>query len=450
MQPQPSTPAAAIDRQNGSTVPAVTPRQRPRKPNYGQIHAKSLPLSVTPLPAFLPHNPISLLRIAYALLNTIISPSQSHPVEPYLGIFSPETSSVHVANTKHARALWEAGFFGKGTLSRSEPSWLDREKARVKAGVGGTSEEATMRRREERLLFKFERARAEREQIDLQLQKERQSQEHEAQSMASSTASSLSHVFPWLHVDETTLSATTRSPASELDLKDDATTTAMEQRSEKPAAISSPAKPGAIDLPEEISKLQEAIVDQEHLQLTPEEAFFLSYGLGVLNIQQSKKRTQVLSTWSQFETYQMHASFPAYNTITYRADNQFLLNYAVYHHYRSLGWVIRPGSKFSVDYLLYVRGPVFSHAEFAIMIIPEYSSDHDPATARARRDWWWLHCVNRVQTQVRKSLVLCYVSVPTDADLQAAMNTRDISTVLKLYEVRDFVLKRWSANRSRD
>lgn len=44
-------------------------------------------------------------------------------------------------------------------------------------------------------------------------------------------------------------------------------------------------------------------------------------------------------------------------------DNPFLINYVVYHHYRSLGWVVKGGIKFCVDYLLYKRGPVFTHAE---------------------------------------------------------------------------------------
>lgn len=46
-----------------------------------------------------------------------------------------------------------------------------------------------------------------------------------------------------------------------------------------------------------------------------------------------------------------------------RFDNPFLINYVVYHHYKSLGWVVKGGIKFCVDYLLYKRGPVFSHAE---------------------------------------------------------------------------------------
>jgi hypothetical protein len=47
-------------------------------------------------------------------------------------------------------------------------------------------------------------------------------------------------------------------------------------------------------------------------------------------------------------------------------DNPFLINYVVYHHYRSLGWVVKGGIKFCVDYLLYKRGPVFHHAEYSI------------------------------------------------------------------------------------
>ena len=46
-----------------------------------------------------------------------------------------------------------------------------------------------------------------------------------------------------------------------------------------------------------------------------------------------------------------------------RPDNPFFLNYISYHHYRSLGWVVKPGTKFCIDHLLYKKGPVFGHAE---------------------------------------------------------------------------------------
>jgi tRNA-splicing endonuclease subunit Sen2 len=132
-----------------------------------------------------------------------------------------------------------------------------------------------------------------------------------------------------------------------------------------------------------------------------------------------------------------------------------MLSYVAYHHFRSLGWVVRAGTKFGVDFLLYNRGPVFSHAEFAIMIMPSYSHKfwQTEEGKRSRRiqeqkDWWWLHCVNRVQSQVKKSLVLCYVEIPPPVRDEKAGST-DVATLLKGYKVREFVIRRWLMNRSR-
>lgn len=72
--------------------------------------------------------------------------------------------------------------------------------------------------------------------------------------------------------------------------------------------------------------------------------------------------------WLAFQT--AHGCTPSLKpmyTITaseQRFDNPFLVNYAVYHHFRSLGWVVKSGIKFCVDLLLYKRGPVFHHAEY--------------------------------------------------------------------------------------
>lgn len=105
-------------------------------------------------------------------------------------------------------------------------------------------------------------------------------------------------------------------------------------------------------------------------------------------------------------------------------DNPFLVNYVVYHHYRSLGWVVKGGIKFCVDYLLYKRGPVFTHAEYAYVCKPSSGSDssrrlalvvmpvyEDPADQTASTfdlqnsspfGWSWLSTINRVNSQVQK------------------------------------------------
>ena len=42
------------------------------------------------------------------------------------GVFDPITRSVWVSNPRDKEILWRRGFFGKGNLSRSEPTWHAR------------------------------------------------------------------------------------------------------------------------------------------------------------------------------------------------------------------------------------------------------------------------------------------------------------------------------------
>ena len=43
------------------------------------------------------------------------------------GTFDPITRSVWITNSRDSMILWRRGFFGKGNLSRREPSWLVRQ-----------------------------------------------------------------------------------------------------------------------------------------------------------------------------------------------------------------------------------------------------------------------------------------------------------------------------------
>ena len=81
-----------------------------KKPNYNQIHAQPLPLTVYPLPTLIPHNPLSLLHIAFVYFRQLIWTPSSVPDPNYKGLFSSETRSVHVTDPTSVRALWEGGF----------------------------------------------------------------------------------------------------------------------------------------------------------------------------------------------------------------------------------------------------------------------------------------------------------------------------------------------------
>jgi tRNA-splicing endonuclease subunit Sen2 len=149
----------------------------------------------------------------------------------------------------------------------------------------------------------------------------------------------------------------------------------------KPAAQQSEAH---VDLPESGAEADEEMPqDLEHLQLTFQEAFFLLWNFDCLTILEPEKVLLIndpgsLSSflmgiifqheiilveriWVTFQKLYISPEMPA--QIDLQFDNPFLIRYVVYHHFRSLGWVVREGIKFCVDYLLYKRGPVFHHAE---------------------------------------------------------------------------------------
>lgn len=230
-------------------LPATpTPPAPPRfkKPNYNVLHALPLPLTTIPLPPLIPNNPLSLLHIIVAYL---FPGPTSHPSPLHLGTFHASTRAIHVTSQDTIKAFWNHGFFGKGSLSRSEPTWVIRRRRAL--GVIGpdeglTAEENTERRRMERKEFKRERARVERERREKQLVEEgkmtKETDGNEEEQATSATAKSITF-------------ATVEPPSSR-------------RRSLEKSVVD--------------------VEDLEHLQLTLEEAFFLAFGLGVLEIKDSE------------------------------------------------------------------------------------------------------------------------------------------------------------------
>lgn len=416
---------------------------RSQRKNYNAIHARPLPLDVYPLPAFIPSNPLSYLRLFYALLSGYFAFTSSHPTI-HKGYYSPATRSVHVTDGNSIRFLWERGFFGKGSLSRSEPEWLEGEKRRLGFAEEGnkTAGEVTNRRREERRQLKRERAKVEREELEEQLRKE-----GKFLDVSNSDVGTIS-------ISENQLTSRHGGIENYQVLK--GSSNVNEAWENGFATARSPRQP-----PTSVLK------DQEHLQISPHEAFFLAYGLGVLEVRKSpSSQSHALTTQDLFALFCRISKFPAKSVFEeISPDDPFIVNYVVYQYFRSLGWVIRPGIKFAVDWLLYARGPVFAHAEFAVVILPSYSrwvenTANAEGTTRTKEDtawrekgeWWWFHAANRVQTQVMKSLMLCYVEIPTvDEVSQLNLNGDvNIGQLLKRYKIREFVIRRWSPNRNRD
>lgn len=496
-----------------------------RRPNYNQIHRNSLPVEIHPLPTLIPHNPLSLVTIALSYLIQVLSPPER---QVYKGYFSSATSSIHITDEDTQRALWEQGFFGKGNLSRSEPTWLENQKR-----AGTTAEENTDKRRSQRKQFKMNRAKQEQLEISEQLSQDQpktissnaemvKTNEHDFSSLADVLHGNL----PPRSVPESPLSKTTddAKPGSLGDLPPrladvregspqpvegiggnfegfeewkkaidanglptpppTSTCSEVSQPETRPkrlqrtktvrfsptiearefdlsSPVISPIKaPGTSRLEEAKPVESSGNENKEHLQLSLEEAFFLSYGLGVLDVYPDDSEV-TLNTTSLLSLFRRHSYSPSRSlSVPSEPDDPFMISYAAYHHFRSMGWVVRSGVKFGVDYLLYNRGPAFSHAEFSVVVLPSYSDPHWEGThqqkgaleEKSKKSWWWLHGVNRVQAQVHKHLVLCYVDIPAPESVPKGGRGGDIDIgyLFERYKVRDVNIKRWTPNRSRD
>ena len=463
------------------------PQQKPeREPNRNEIYARPAPARTFPLPTFYPNNPLSLLHVVYAWLGQIFRPPPAEPSVTYNATWSAATGSVHVTDDKSVRALWEQGFYGKGSLSRSEPNWLKREKVRKGVEAQDVIELVTVQRREERLRAKWERARLEQELIQYTRQKEateasqkdtvlepvapvgpsellalpnsakdlarvltKAGQDLDAAALNNEpgyfTVEQLlsqtpvggvnGHIIPGLH-NFTSQKSVRFSPKVESTTFD----------------TSDPPSPGHKGKADKAPTESITIVNKEHLQLMPEEALWLKFGLGVLDVTDPASGS-TLSSKELLTLFRQYSYFPPHtgpDDPDMGPDDSFLMNYAVYHHFRSLGWVPRGGIKFGVDWLLYVRGPVFDHAEFGLLVLPSYSDPWWKARGKQtpKKSWHWLHCALRALTNVYKSLVLVYVDIPPPPAFEKSLQV-GFSEVLKQYKVREIMVKRWSSNRNR-
>ncbi|GAA5895476.1 tRNA splicing endonuclease subunit SEN2 [Sporobolomyces salmoneus] len=423
---------------------------------------------------------------------------------PGLGLTTPQieavwdelTQSIWVNREDDMQRLWRQGFFGKGFLSRSEPSWRRRVENR-RAELEGrekrlTSEEITAQRRLERKGTKLVK------------KLERDAEKLLAASTAASTYGGSSAPSPSLVPTAST--SLEGVPEEEVEVLKEKLEKIVEERE---ADTEEPTQGGIEEKDdtgqEEVEKEDPPEpwqLEAEHTQLQPEEAFFLLFSLGCLSLRISPllpstdsspplPRLSIISAFSLFlrsacPTIPTSLPPPTLDPRLNRLDSPFFLSYAAYHHYRSMGWVVRSGVKFCTDWVLYgPGGPVGGHAEFAVLIIPSYVNprdsasspfatnstlaiNQDPALREAyeeereehlrgegerRNSWRWFHTVNRVCSGVKKTLVLLHVVIP---DLeQSTPKERDWlmnhpAQALAKLQMREIVVRRFLAGRMRD
>ncbi|KAI0788795.1 hypothetical protein C8Q75DRAFT_719501 [Abortiporus biennis] len=381
-----------------------------RRAENNKIYGDALPITFPLSTDYNEDKSLSLLARGFRIGGTILNPNCEV-------VFDKTTRSAWTFSSRDAMILWRKGFFGKGDLSRSEPSWLSRQINALKAAKKGelTSEEIREKRRAERKQFKIDRAKA-------------------------------------------IADAAAEAEAAFIEGREANTTFIPSGATWKPQQQNVQNAENVLIVPEEDEESGEAVLEEdeipqdvEHLQLTLQETFFLSWAVNCLTVHDPTKESPMTlqEIWTSFQA--VHCITPSHD---HRFDNPFIINYAIYHYYRSLGWIVKGGLKFCVDYLLYKRGPVFQHAEFAIMVIPVYEDPADQENSPFQLEnsdpmsWTWLSTINRVNSQVQKTLVLTYITIPAQSRISPTVLSSP--ACLSHYTIREVVLRRFIPARMRD
>ncbi|XP_071491850.1 uncharacterized protein [Diadema antillarum] len=167
----------------------------------------------------------------------------------------------------------------------------------------------------------------------------------------------------------------------------------------------------------------------EYLQLSYEEAFFLSYGLGCLSVEDANKKQLDLSEmWRMFS----------------RLQPSFVPNYIVYHYFRSKGWVPKTGLKFGADFIIYKKGPPFYHASYCAYVTMVNEEDVEQGGI-TKMNWTSLIGMDRVIENASKELMFCFVIKPS------SLSKRDLESpaCIPHFRVQEMLLKRWVPSRER-
>jgi tRNA-splicing endonuclease subunit Sen2 len=379
-----------------------TPQASRKGGKRGSRNAKQVAYYSDPLPLLSQPPQFNLFWPSTYL--SLFLPRPSPPA--YVGIWCSDTRSVNVTGDVEGAEIWRRGMWGKGTLSRSEPTWRMR-KTNEMSGIGKLSlEEITALKRKERAEFKEER-----------LTKERTEREKKLSIEDKISA-----------IDEEQLVVAVESVD-------------QPKRKRQKRAKTTSTTDGELPI------YTEDYLNKEVLQFAPEEALFLMQ-LGLLQVRLEKTSSTPV-TLSQF----LHLV-----ATTSRSDDPFIVRYIGYYHFRRQRLVVKPGIKFGVDYLLYDGPMLFTHANFCVNVLGNYHRwPEDTNNRRLMREdlnWQEINLWQRLMGNVRKKLKLVWVEIPPlaeqDKDWRDASSRQEFEAILTTYKLREVTNSRWIISRQRD
>ncbi|XP_063702435.1 tRNA-splicing endonuclease subunit Sen2 [Culicoides brevitarsis] len=153
----------------------------------------------------------------------------------------------------------------------------------------------------------------------------------------------------------------------------------------------------------------------EDLKLFPEEAFFLHFSLKVLRIFDENDR--------EMTSEEILMKF-------IEAKRNFVTNFVAYQYCRAKNWVVKDGTNFGSDFLLYQLGPQYFHSQFTVKVRNTLDTE-DKFPSKQFLGWY------RISETSKKECLVIEV-VPPSA------NSMDLLTRLRDFRVRLLTFKRFN------
>ncbi|CAG0919108.1 unnamed protein product [Notodromas monacha] len=151
------------------------------------------------------------------------------------------------------------------------------------------------------------------------------------------------------------------------------------------------------------------------LFLCAEEVFFLTSELGCLEVEHDGIILSLEELWSALNS----------------SDVSFLARYAAYLHLRQKRWVVKPGLRFGVDWLLYKDGPNFFHASLAVKVVYDHCSSREKGDLTLSQ----LRRLARICISVSKQLLVLTVIIPDTVEIPTkAIDVRLVTVVTSLVQ----------------
>jgi tRNA-splicing endonuclease subunit Sen2 len=171
---------------------------------------------------------------------------------------------------------------------------------------------------------------------------------------------------------------------------------------------------------------------RETLHLTLEEAFFLSFGLGCLQV---------------IDLFGNCLSLDGMWQLFCKSQKDFIQKYVTYHYFRSKGWVVKTGIKFGGDFLLYKQGPPFYHASYIVLVeVIDKSTLMRIRGLQRSLSWTRLMGLNRVGESAGKEILFCQVIWPSEASPESM----GFPSILSKLQVHEVLIRRWISSQERE